>query len=150
MKIIAYKKYTDKSITRTLALPTDKTGQMIGTELATLTDGLTYVSVPVTATLPSQPNEIDASVKTVVLTTAQIAEIKAASPHIKLINDRVCERIRSQYTLADELKLARISIGEIQKSYTPSSSEIQATADYQIAVEAARAWGRAEKKKIGL
>jgi len=150
MKIIAYKKYTDKLITRTLALPTDKTGQMIGTDLATLSDGLTYVSVPATATLPTQAKEIASSVKTVTLVAAQIAEIKALSPHVKLINDRVCEKIRSQYTLDDELKMARISIGELKKTYTPSASELQAVTDYQVAVEFARSWGRAEKKKIGL
>jgi len=150
MKIIAYKKYTDKSITRTLALPADKEGQMIGTELATLTDGLTYVAIPATSTLPTQPKEIAKSVKTAALTAAQSAEIKSISPHVKLINDRVCDRIRDQYSLDDELKLARISIGELQKTYAPSPSELQATADYQIAVEAARAWGRSEKRKLGL
>ena len=123
---------------------------MIGTELATLADGLTYVSLPATATLPTQPKEIAASVKTVALTAAQITEIKALSPHVQLINDRVCEKIREQYSLDDELKLARISIGELQKTYTPSAAELQSVADYQIAVEAARAWGRSEKKRIGL
>jgi len=150
MKIIAYKKYTDKLITRTLVLPVDKSGQMIGTELATLADGLAYVSMPVSATLPAQPKEIAKSVKTVTLTTAQIAEIKALSPHVKLINDRVCEKIRAQYSLDDELKLARVSIGALQKTYTPSAAELQAVTDYQVAVESARAWGRAEKAKLGL
>jgi len=123
---------------------------MIGTELATLADGLTYVSMPATATLPTQPKEIGTSVKTVTLTAAQVTEIKAASPHVKLINDRVCEKIREQYSLDDELKLARVSIGSLQKTYTPSAAESQAVADYQVAVEVARAWGRAEKAKLGL
>ena len=150
MKIIAYKKYIDKSVTRTLALPVDSQGQFVGTELATLADGLTYVSMPATATLPTQPKEIAKSVKAVTLTPAQIAEIKSVSPHVKLINDRVCEKIREQYSLDDELKLARVSIGALQKTYTPSATESQAVADYQVAVEAARAWGRAEKAKLGL
>jgi len=137
-------------IARTLVLPVDKSGQMIGTELATLADGLTYVSMPATATLPTQPKEIATSTKTVTLTAAQIAEIKSLSPHIKLINDRVCEKIREQYSLDDELKLARVSIGSLQKTYTPSAAESQAVTDYQVAVEAARAWGRAEKAKLGL
>jgi len=123
---------------------------MIGTELATLADGLTYVSMPATATLPTQPKEITASVKTVTLTASQIAEIKSLSPHVKLINDRVCAKIRDQYSLDDELKLARVSIGSLQKTYTPSTAESQAVTDYQVAVEAARAWGRAEKTKLGL
>jgi len=123
---------------------------MIGTELATLADGLTYVSMHASATLPAQPKEIASSVSTVTLTAAQAAEIKSLSPHVKLINDRVCEKIRAQYSLDDELKLARVSIGALQKTYTPSAAESQAVADYQIAVESARAWGRAEKKKLGL
>jgi len=123
---------------------------MIGTELATLADGLTYVSMPASATLPVQPKEIAKSVKAVTLTAAQVAEIKSLSPHVKLINDRVCEKIRTQYSLDDELKLARISIGSLQKTYTPSAAELQAVTDYQVAVESARAWGRAEKAKLGL
>jgi hypothetical protein len=123
---------------------------MIGTELATLADGLTYVSMPAIATLPQQPKEIATSVKVVTLTAAQVAEIKSISPHVKLINDRICEKIREQYSLGDELKLARISIGGLQKTYAARPSELQAVADYQIAVEAARTWGRAEKKKLGL
>jgi len=150
MKIIAYKKYTDKLITRTLALPADKTGQMIGTELATLADGLTYISMPAAVTLPQQPKEIATSVKETILTAAQIAEIKSVSPHVKLINERLSARIREQYSLSDELKLARISIGDLRKSYAATPAELQAVSDYQVTVEAARAWGRSEKATLGL
>jgi hypothetical protein len=150
MKIIAYKKYTDRLITRTLLLPVDKTGQMLGTELATLADGLTYVSIPSVAKLPAQPKEIKATVATVVLTAVQLAEVKSVSPHVKLINDRVSDRIRERYSLNDELKLARISIGDLRKSYAATPAELQAVADYQVTVEAARAWGRTEKARLGL
>jgi len=151
MKIISYKKHVTSSVTKVLALPVDKNGQFIGTELATLADGLTYVSMPATATLPTQPQEIANTVTDgVVLTNAQAIDIKAASPHVRLINDRVCNKIREQYSLGDELKLARISIGILQKTYSASAAELQAVADYQVAVEAARAAGRKEKLALGL
>jgi len=134
-----------------LVLSVDKSGQFVGTELATLSDGLTYVSMPASATLPAQPKEIAKTVTDgATLSATTLADLKAASPHVKLINDRVCEKIREQYSLDDELKLARISIGNLQKTYTASAAELQAVTDYQVAVEAARAWGRAEKAKLGL
>jgi len=151
MKIISYKKHITNSATKVLALPIDKKGQFIGTELATLADGLTYVSIPATTTLPTQPQEISNTVtEGVALTAAQVTEIKSVSPHVRLINDRVCDKIREQYSLDDELKLARISIGNLQKTYTASASEIQAISDYHAAVEAARAWGRKEKLALGI
>jgi len=151
MKIVSYKKHITPSVTVSLVLPADKSGQFIGTELATLSDGLTYVSMPASATLPAQPKEIAKTVTDgATLSATTLADLKAASPHVKLINDRVCEKIRAQYSLDDELKLARISIGNLQKTYTASAAELQAVADYQVAAEAARAWGRAEKAKLGL
>jgi len=131
-------------------LPVDVYGQFIGTELATLSDGLTYVSMPAVAVLPPQPKEISLSVKEITLSPALASELKTASPHVALINERVHDRIRTQYTLDDELKLARISIGALQNIYTPSTSDLQAASEYQIAVESARIWGRAEKAKLGL
>jgi len=131
-------------------LPSDKSGTAIGAELATLNSGLTYVSLPANATLPEQPQEIAASVRPVTLSAALVAEIKAASPQVQLINTRVRDKIRATYDLADELKLARIAIGALQKTYTPTPEEVQDITDYQVAVEAARDWGRAEKGKLGL
>jgi len=106
--------------------------------------------MPASATLPTQPKEIAASVKTVVLTDAIRLEIKSLSPHVALINERVGEKIREQYLISDELKLARISIGDLRKSYQPSVAELQEVADYQVAVESARAWGRSKKAALGL
>lgn len=150
MKIIAYKKYIDPSISRTLILPVDADNNFTGIELATLGDGLTYVAIPSTATLPMQPDEIKSSVKTVLLTAAQIAEIKNTSPHVALIRKRVQAKIREQFSLDDELKLARLSIGALQKTYTPSAAELESIAFYQTAIEAIVAWGQTEKAKLGL
>jgi len=118
-------------------LPIDDTGQSIGAELATLDDGVTYVSMPATATLPAQPDEIKASVAEVTLTTAQVKEIKDKSPHVRLINQRVCDKIREKYSVDDELKMLRIA---------PSAD----TTAYDAYVEDCRAWGAAEKAKLGL
>ena len=136
--IIAYRKYIDALITRELRLPLDANQHPLGTELATLADGLTYVSLPVGAVLPNdQPAEIAASIATVTLTPAQILDIHAASPHVKLINQRVQEKIAALYSLTDEIKLLR----------TAPSPEFAA---YNAHAESCRAWGRAEKVKLGL
>jgi len=66
-----------------------------------------------------------------------IEEIKAVSPHVQLINSRVIDMIRERYSINDEIKMLRIG----------PSDETSAYNDY---AEAARAWGRAEKAKLGL
>ena len=113
------------------------TRQRLGTELATI-DGVTYVALPDGATLPGeQPQEIAANVAPVTLTDAQRDAIKAASPHVRLINERVREAIAERYSFADEIKLLR----------TAPSPECIA---YNAYAEECRAWGRAEKAKLGL
>lgn len=136
--IISYQKFINTDITRMLRLPEDDQHHSLGTELATLADGLTYVSLPDGATLPvDQPSEIAASIQIVTLTPAQIAELKAVSPHVRLINRRVAEQIAAHYSMADEIKLLR----------TAPSLEFEA---YNAHAEACRAWGRAEKARLGL
>jgi len=136
--IIAYQKYIDPLITRELLLPVDAANTRLGTELATV-DGITYVCLPDGAALPAgQPDEIAASIiENVTLTAEQIAAIKAASPHARLINERVVAMIAAEYSMADEIKLLR----------TAPSAEYEA---YNAHVEACRAWGRTEKAKLGL
>lgn len=135
--IIAYQKYIDPQITRTLRLPADTSNQQQGTELATLA-GVTYTSLPDGAILPDdQPAEITSTIQQVTLTAAQIAEIKECSPHVRLINSRVADAIAERYTLADEIKLLR----------TAPSADFDI---YNTYVENCRAWGRAEKAKLGL
>ena len=120
-----------------MRLPEGAQHQRLGTELATI-DGVTYVSLPDGATLPTeQPSEISASIATVTLTDALRAEIKAASPHVRLINERVREAIAERYSVADEIKLIRTS---------PSEEAIA----YNAYAEECRNWGRIEKAKLGL
>lgn len=81
--------------------------------------------------------EIAASLEAVTLTDALRDTIKAASPHVRLINERVRVAIAERYSYADEIKLLR----------TAPSAELTA---YNAYAEDCRAWGRSEKKKLGL
>lgn len=149
--IYSYQKYIDRLISRTLRLPEESTTHsLIGTELATV-DGITYVSLPEGAVLPSeQPDEIAASIQQITLTDEQRDAIKAASPHVKLINARVIERVRSRYNAEDESKYARIGVGVALGMYTFQPGEQAELIAFGTFVQDARAWGRAEKAKLGL
>lgn len=137
--IVSYRKYVDKLVTRTLRLPDDATTHSpVGIELATLPNGVTYVSLPDGVVLPAdQPAEIAASIQVVTLTPALRLAIKAASPHVQLIRQRVRDRIAEQYALSDEIMLLR----------TAPSPEHAAYNDY---AESCRQWGRDERTKLGL
>ncbi len=136
--IICYIKHITTQVTRELTLPTDAQHARIGTELATI-DGVTYVYIPEGETLPAdQPEDIAASiVNPVTLTDTLRDAIKAASPHVKLINARVVEKIRSKYSADDEIKCLRLA----------PSAETQAWNDW---TEDCRAWGREQKAALGL
>lgn len=131
--IYAYQKHIDSLRTVEIALPVDGMDRL-GTELATM-DGTTYVYVPDTVTLPAQPPEI--TVESVTLTPELLESIKAASPHVRLINARVVEKIRQKYSIDDELKMLR------------DTTDVEAPACTAY-IKKCRAWGKAEKAKIGL
>ena len=130
--IYSYEKFQDEFTTYCLAEPVGD--EKVVTELATV-DGTTYVYVPDAVTLPPQPEQI--TVEEVTLTDELREAIKAASPHVQLINDRVVNKIRELYSIYDEIKMIRLA----------PSVESEAYNDY---VEACRAWGTTEKAKIGL
>lgn len=99
---------------------------------------MTYVHLPDGAALPeTQSAEIAASIQTVTLTPELRAAISDASPHVRLIRQRVAERIAAQYSLTDEIKLLR----------TAPSPEFEV---YTAFVEDCRAWGRDQKAVLGL
>lgn len=131
--IYSYQKHIDDLRTVEISLPVDGMDRL-GTELATI-GGTTYVYLPDTATLPEQPSEI--TVENVTLTPELLFAIKAASPHVRLIDARVVEQIRQKYSLDDELGMLRRN----------PSDEFSA---YDAYVEECRAWGQTEKTKIGL
>jgi len=117
------------------------------TELCTL-DGWRYVSVPDGADYII-PDEIT-TWEPVTLTDALREQIKATSPHTRLIAERVIEQIRAKYSIDDELFIARISVGALRQTYNQSADEETLIADYQTDVEAAREWGRARRAELGL
>lgn len=135
-KIYKYQKVQDAYTTYCLVEPDYNLLETEGriTELCTI-DGVTYVSVPDSITLPEQPEQI--TVEEVELTDELKESIKSASPHVQLINDRVVAKIREVYSLNDEIKMLRLS---------PS---VESTA-YNEYVETCREWGRVAKANLGL
>jgi hypothetical protein len=132
-RIYKYQKHTDAHTTYCLAEPDyGREGEERITELCTI-GGVTFVSVPESITLPPQPEQI--KVEAVELTEELSGAIRAASPHIALINHRVVERIRLRYSVNDEIKMLRIG----------PSPETEAYNDW---VEQCRDWGRAEKDAL--
>lgn len=132
--IYAYRKFIDAVRTVEIRLPEDENHQRIGTELATI-DGETYVSIPDGQTLPTQPAEI--TVREIQLTPELKQQISDASPHVRLIRQKVSDKIAEQYSMGDEIKLIR----------TAPSAEFEA---YNAYAEDCRAWGREQKSKVGL
>lgn len=133
--IVIYQKHFDALTTKLIALPEDpETHSPIGTELATV-DGVTYVSLPDDAVLPEQPVEI--TVSAVELTPELKVAISEASPHVRLIRERVSAMIAARYSVTDEIKLIR----------TAPSAEFEV---YNEFAEECRAWGRQQKAALGL
>jgi hypothetical protein len=144
--IYSYQKHIDELRTVEIVLPVDGM-QRLGTELATI-DGTTYVHVPDSATLPEQPIEID--VAPVALTPELADAIKAASPHVRLVNERIKAKIRERYDAETEMYFARISIGAITGQYTMEPGEAEKVAAYGAYVEEVRQWGRGQRTELGL
>lgn len=131
-------------------MPQDAQAQFLGTELATI-DGTTYVALPDGAVLPAdQPTEIASSIATVTLDPVLREQIKAASPHCKLIAQRMVEQIRGAYSIDDEMYFARIGVGAATGMYQPSSDELQAMTVFGAFVESVREWGRQQRAELGL
>lgn len=84
-----------------------------------------------------QPPEIVDTITPVVLDAELRDLICDASPHVRLINERVREQIAAAYPIHEEIKLLR----------TAPSAEFEA---YNEHVEACRAWGREQKAALGL
>ena len=128
--IIKYKKVQDEYTTYTLVQPDYKEDDPRITELCTIGED-TYINVPDGVKLPEQPKQV--IIEPITLTDELRAEIKAVSPHVKLINARVVEKIRAKYTPDDEFKMLRTKDEE-----------------YLVYVDKCTTWGTIEKNKIGL
>ena len=118
------------------------------TELCTLPDGTTYVALPDGVDLPEQAPEL--TVAAVVLTDALKDQIRAASPHVALINERMVHKIRAEYSIDDEMYFARIGVGAATGMYAPAPKELEEMAAFGAFVEGVRDWGRAERNRLGL
>jgi len=138
--ILKYQKATDEYTTYALVEPDHVDGAPRATELCVIGDE-TYAHIPDDMVLPQQPANLEVGMETIVLTDELRAELKALSPHVRLINTRVVEKIREKYTTDDELKMHREFA---QNGSTPT------TQAYMDHVAASRVWGVAEKAKIGL
>lgn len=129
--MISYQKTSDQYTTYQLNMPEG------ATELCTL-EGVTYVVLPEGTTLPDeQPEQIVDSIQTVTMTVELREAISNASPHVRLIRQRVADKIAEAYTLTDEIKLLR----------TTPSAEFEVYNQY---VEDCRAWGQEQKAGLGL
>ena len=151
--LIAYRKAISRETTIALRLPLDATqGQATPHELATLPDGRTVVMLPDGLTLPAdQPAEVASTIEHLTPLPADVREqIKAASPHVALIAERMIAMIRDAYSIDDEMFFARIGVGAATGMYTPTSDELQAMTVFGEYVESVRQWGRAERAKLGL
>ena len=145
--IYAYTKVSTPYTTIQMALPYEMDSENQCTELCTL-EGVTYVSVPDSVTLPDQPAELTITEATI---TPELRDaIKAESPHCRLITDRMEMRISSKYSLSDEQYFARIGVGAALGAYTFAPGEQDELLAFGAYVEAARQWGLDERAKLGL
>lgn len=106
------------------------------------------MSVPDGVVLPAQPTQI--TVVAIMLTDALREQIKAASPHSRLIGQRMIDTIRAAYSIDDEMYFARIGVGAANGLYVPAASEMEGLATFGAFVEGVREWGRSERAKLGL
>lgn len=128
-------------------------GDAAGQEIATLEDGRTIVTLPDGATLPTdQPAEIKASIEVLPtpLPDALKEQIREASPHVRLINARMQDRIRARYSQEDELKFSRIGTGQALGMYKMSDAEKAAMVDFGVYLEECRQWAKGERAKLGV
>ena len=145
--IYAYTKVSTPYTTIQMALPYEMDSENQCTELCTL-EGVTYVSVPDSVTLPDQPAELTITEATI---TPELRDaIKAESPHCRLITERMEQRIRERYSLSDEQFFSRIGVGAALGAYTFAPGEQDELLAFGAYVEAARQWGRDERAKLGL
>lgn len=109
------------------------------------------MAVPEGVTLPTeQPPTVNASLEPVTLTDALRYQILGASPHCRLIADRVITRIRERYPLDEELFLNRIATGVLAGLYQYQSGEEEEVLAFGVWAEECRQWGRQQRAELGL
>jgi hypothetical protein len=76
--------------------------------------------------------------------------IREASPHVRLINTRMQDRIRARYSAEDEMKFSRIGTGQALGLYKMTDAEKLAIAEFGAYLEECRQWGKSERSKLGV
>ena len=147
MIIKKYTKVSDEYTTYTATFAQDEDGQMLGQELCEI-DGETYISVDDTEPMPDQSEQI--TIVDVVLTDELRAQIKAASPHCRLIKQRNLEAIESEYSLEDRLQIAAIAGGVSNSLVPPSVEYTKMMEQYRDHVLAANTISAEQYTKLGL
>jgi len=142
--IYKYKKVIDEYTTYKLIEPDYELSENVDriTELCTINDE-TYINIPNSVVLPSQPEIITSTLIEVTLTDTLKNQISKKSMHIKLINQRVIERIRKLYSVNEEFKISRNKISLEPGADIPYE-------EFNAYVKNCVAWGKTEKAKIGL
>lgn len=151
--LISFMRVIDAVTTHSLQLPQGVNNAPTGQELCTLPDGRTIVALFDGNTLPTkQPAAIAASIVTLAqpLAADLLAQIKAASPHFRLINTRVEEKLREKYSTSDEAKFARIAYGVALGMYSYQAGEQAELQAFGAYCEMCRAWGKTEKALLGM
>lgn len=123
-----------------------------GQELCTLPDGRTVVVLFDGFTLPEQQHATiaDSITKLEPLSDEMKNAIREASPHVRLINAQMQERIRAKYTAEDEMKFSRIGVGQALGQYKMSESEAKALHAFGVYLEECRQWAKGERAKLGV
>jgi hypothetical protein len=139
-KMYRFQKQSDPYRDTTVILQ-DKIREIDGHYIHGMVEDYLYFSLPDEATIQDAEIEAIGSLPELeqnmysVLTEPAIKDI---SPHYELVNKRVQEKIRSLYSLEDELKVQRL------RETDPESFE-----SYNQWCEECRAWGREQKALMG-
>jgi hypothetical protein len=148
--IYSYRKYVTPEHTKLISMPLGENNTIIGAELATIGD-TTYVYLPDDATLPSnQPAEIVNSIETVTLTDTLREQIKAASPHCKLISQRVIDKIRDRYSADDESGMQNKMIAHLAGTELLDEVSLQRIRDAYAYFNECRQWGAEQRAVYGI
>jgi hypothetical protein len=152
--LIAFRKVSDDITTHTLRLPQpEKQGEQAAQELATLPDGRTVVVLFDGHDLPKdQPEAIESTIEVLPtpLPDALKEQIREASPHVRLINARMQDRIRARYSAEDEMKFSRIGTGQALGMYKMNDAEKTALMAFGTYLEEQRQWAKGERAKLGV
>jgi hypothetical protein len=151
--LIAYRKHIDAIHTHEITLPSGNGQDRAGQELCTLPDGRTVVALFDGRELPKNQHEtIQTSIETLPapLPDDLKAAIREASPHIRLINAQMQDRIRARYTAEDEMKFSRIGTGQALGMYKMTDSEKLALGEFGAYLEECRQWAKNERSKLGV